>query len=204
MLNAELKEVAEIVTKSKTHGTEMNILLDFDGTLINQNRDKAFLKLVQKELPSLTKRRAELLAGQLAREDRFLCAHEVYDRRYLFRLYAKAFRKKSPKKLCQGFWQTIREVQEPLKDCAVTLQKLRDERHGKTNRRLHRLICATDTDGPDGDKSGRIQASGLAQFFDKIVIGSEKGAPSKGERYFIDFILRKLGAKKEDCVMIGD
>ncbi|HBJ87620.1 MAG TPA: hypothetical protein DDZ88_27935 [Verrucomicrobiales bacterium] len=65
----------------------MTILLDFDGTLVDQRRPEAFAKLAQRHAP----KQAKALAQRLFDDDRFLCRHEIYDRTWLFRCFSKEF-----------------------------------------------------------------------------------------------------------------
>ncbi len=184
----------------------MTILLDFDGTLIDQRRREALAKLALRHAPG----RARALAKRLFDDDRFLCRHEIYDRTWLFRCFSKEFANEPSNKLCTAFWEIVTELQEPLAGFDEAILGLRRQRH--------RLYCATDTDGPHLGKRKRVkklEVSFQKQFgkvlFDDVFIGSEtvgkrfkKVAPAKGGLGFIEFILKETGTKPSECVMVGD
>lgn len=199
----------------------MIILLDFDGTLVHQHRELAFDALVKSVFPVRAKKksarsRLEALAARLYKTDIYLCSHEIYDRRYLFRFFATELGDKPPEQLCRRFWKEVRRTQKPHPHCAEVLAGLR--------KKSHVLVCATDTDGFGGNKLRRIRASKLAGFFDHIFIGREKPVavkrikgslkfirsgkplPPKGERLYIETIVRTLRKtrRKNECVMVGD
>lgn len=177
----------------------MMIFLDFDGTLVNQHRELAFKRLVR----NYAKDAPQNLANRLYKVDKYLCTHTIYDRRLLFRLHKKYFPDRSLGELCKVFWNEVKKSQKPLKGCRRTLSIL-----GKQG---HTFVCATDTDGLGGNKHHRVMDPKLqlSHFFGKrVYIGSEKGVPPKGDRRFIDYMLRDLKIHDEDgkrnCVMVGD
>ncbi|MBI5820024.1 MAG: TIR domain-containing protein [Verrucomicrobia bacterium] len=184
----------------------MTILLDFDGTLVDQHRKQAFEKLVRCAVcpphcrDSRWKRK---LAARLLRDDKRLCAHTIYDRRTLFRLHAKYFPHLSPGTLCERFWNEVQRTQKVRRGFITLLKEWRKQRHT--------LVWATDTDGPGGNKLRRVMDPELrlSGFFGKnVFIGSEGGVPPKGDPRFVDHMLRELGINAEherrNCVMIGD
>lgn len=184
----------------------MTILLDFDGTLVDQRRPEAFAKLAQRHAPE----QAEALARRLFDDDRFLCRHEIYDRTWLFRCFSKEFANQPSNALCIAFWEAVTDLQRPLVGFVEAILGLRQQGH--------RLFCATDTDGPCLGKRRRVRKLEDCfreqcgkELFDGVFIGSEtvgersqKTAPAKGGMGFIEFMLKETGARPGECVMVGD
>jgi FMN phosphatase YigB (HAD superfamily) len=172
----------------------MTLLLDFDGTLINQNRLNAYSNVVGKYAASPP----DGFAKVLYERDKALCAKEIYDRAEVFNFdkYMKFFPNFIPKELCEAFWDEVCALQTLRDGCEETLKRLKDEGHT--------LICATDNDGPNTDKLKRIQASGLFNYFDEIFIGSVNVPHPKGDSPYLDYIIERLDIDPRRCVMIGD
>ena len=59
------------------------------------------------------------------------------------------------------------------------------------------------TNGTPPAQYGRLRSVGLENFFDGIFISDEIGY-SKPSREFFEYVLREIGVRREDCVVIGD
>jgi len=170
----------------------MTLLLDFDGTLINQNRLDAYSNIVRKYSTSPS----DALAKILYERDKFLCSKEIYDRAEVFNIHMGFFPNFTSNELSEKFWDEVCAIQTLRDGCEETLRILRDEGHI--------LVCATDNDGPNTDKLKRIRASGLFNYFDEIFIGSVNVPHPKGDSDYLDYIIKRLNIDPRHCVMIGD
>jgi FMN phosphatase YigB (HAD superfamily) len=189
---------------------KLTLIFDFDGTLVDQKRLKAYKRIVKNHASF----RSKGLAKKLYNHDLFLCSREIYDRQCVFCDFKRFFKGKNVKHLIKHFWDEVYNVQEVIPGCKKALDKLRNAGH--------RLVCATDTDGPDTHKWRRIQKSGLLPYFEKIFIGSGKPGkdmppkelsdlikyikPPKGNPRYMECVIENLQPtpKREACVMIGD
>ena len=59
------------------------------------------------------------------------------------------------------------------------------------------------TNGTPAAQYGRLESLGLRNFFDGIFISDEIGFAKPDPRFF-SYVLRKIGAKPADCMVIGD
>ncbi len=59
------------------------------------------------------------------------------------------------------------------------------------------------TNGTPAAQYGRLESLGLSGFFDGVFVSDEIGYAKPDVRFF-EFVLAAAGAKKEDCLMIGD
>ncbi len=79
--------------------------------------------------------------------------------------------------------------------------------YADTNEVLARLRPLTKlgvvTNGVSGLQRRKYVGSGLAHWFDAVVISGELGI-GKPERGIFDFIAQQLGVKVGDCLMVGD
>ena len=59
------------------------------------------------------------------------------------------------------------------------------------------------TNGATVNAKGRIESTGLNQFIDGLFVSEDMGV-SKPAREYFDIVLKKIGAPKESCIVIGD
>lgn len=59
------------------------------------------------------------------------------------------------------------------------------------------------TNGISRVQRGRLEVTGTKKYFTDIIVSAEIG-PRKPQKEFFDYTLNKLGAQKEDCLVIGD
>jgi len=185
--NATGKKVSK---KRKRRIQALILLFDFDGTLVDQNKPKAYEKLVKhlKLEPGLAKK--------FSQADKELCEKGVYDRGFVFGRYPNSLNL-DIEMLCQRFWMEVRSTQRKKPDCIKTLARLKAQGHT--------LVCVTDNDGPESNKLERIKATKLSKYFgNKIFIGKENVPFRKGTREYIMWVLNKLKVNRRQCVMIGD
>jgi FMN phosphatase YigB (HAD superfamily) len=168
------------------------LLFDFDGTLVDLNKLKAYQAVVTKYASHIEPNLAEILF----QADNELCMEGEYDRRKVFEKFPDNFQSKSPKQLCQIFWKKVCETQKRKSRCFETLAEL--------NKAGYTLVCVTDSDGFGGNKSRRIKAAKLSKFFEKIFIGMENVPFRKGVTGYMKWVVRELGIKPSRCVIIGD
>lgn len=170
----------------------LTLLFDFDGTLVHQNRPEAYRALVEKYSSINDPNFAELLY----QTDKELCEKGEYNRVYVFSKHTDKFGHLSPEQLCQAFWERVCIVQ--------TISPMGVETLAKLSAQGHNLICVTDTDGTGGNKLKRIEATGLAIYFQRIFIGMDNVPWRKGRPEYLEWVVKEINAKPAQCVMIGD
>lgn len=169
------------------------LLIDYDGTLVDQNMKCAYMRL----LAELGLDKDKSLLDNLYGEDRFLARHGLYDRQYVFWKYANHIgHDRSPLDLCKMLWEHVSETQKPKDGCQEALAKLR--------KAGHKLICFTDTDGPGSDKTARVNKSGLTEYFDNVVVAYDAYGKNKGQHGLLDRMLAEMDLPQNRCVAIGD
>jgi FMN phosphatase YigB (HAD superfamily) len=172
---------------------QLVLLFDFDGTLVEINKLKAYRAVVTK-YGSIAN--PDALAKDLYKADNELCMRGEYDRREVFKKYASEFRDTNIEELCQVFWEELARTQNIKPCCLETLEILKNEGHI--------LACVTDSDGFGGNKLERIQAAGLDCYFDRIFIGGEEGRPRKDCAEYMKWVVRELEIGFTRWVMVGD
>lgn len=171
----------------------LTLLFDFDGTLVDLDKLKAYEGLVEKHTGDFNPN----LAHTLYEEDIELCKKGMYDRTEVFKKHAVQFPGVSVERLCQDFWEEATRTQHLKENCHDILKRLKAQGH--------MLVCVTDADGRGGNKFRRIAATGLANYFERrIFIGSENVPFQKGSTEYLNWVVNELGVNREQCVMIGD
>jgi FMN phosphatase YigB (HAD superfamily) len=170
----------------------LTLLFDFDGTLVDVNKLKAYEGLVEKRSNSSNPNLARILYD----EDIELCKQGRYDRTEVFENYADQFPGVCAEEFCQDFWKEATRTQHIKENCHNTLKELQAQ--------AHTLVCVTDADGRGGNKFQRIAATGLDKYFKRTFIGSENVPFQKGTADYLNWVVENLGANHKRCVMIGD
>jgi FMN phosphatase YigB (HAD superfamily) len=177
------------------------LLLDFDGTLVDHDKREIYEALVRQVLApadeQLSDELAEL-AKEMAKYETNRNAAGDYDREHVFLRFRQRFQGKEPAELLGAYWHSFKETQKIKDGCEETLAKMQSEGH--------RLVCVTDTDGPGGCKRERVRKAFGTRFFEgpDLFIGSENGLLRKGSQAFLQAVLDALGARVDQCIMVGD
>jgi FMN phosphatase YigB (HAD superfamily) len=172
---------------------EVVLLFDYDGTLVDLDKQKTYEAVVAEysSMPNHT------LAEDLHKLDNELCMQGQYDRHKVFEKYMDMFEGVDIKQLCLAFWDELSRAQKIKPGCIETLETLKDD---------YIIACVTDSDGQGGNKLKRIESTGLDKYFDAIFIGGEGGniQHRKGSTKYLKSVIEKLAVQTSRYVMIGD
>ncbi|MBL7154356.1 MAG: HAD hydrolase-like protein [Phycisphaerae bacterium] len=169
------------------------LLFDFDGTLVDLDKLKAYENVVS----SLRGTPNRPLAEKLYQCDNGLCLLGEYDRRKVFAEFSGEFENTNADDFCDTFWRELRGAQRLKPRCIATLELLAAKGYV--------LALVTDADGFKGNKLERIEAAGLKKYFHpRIFIGGEEDRPRKGTSEYMRCVVKDLAANPGECVMIGD
>jgi FMN phosphatase YigB (HAD superfamily) len=168
------------------------VLLDYDGTLVEQNLKRAYRLLLTKyNIP-----RSHVLAERLYARDRELCRIGEYDRRKVFQSVRLPRRIGRPESLTRKLWLRVLDTQELKEGAEYALARLKEAGA--------KLCCVTETDGHGSNKRKRVEGL-LGKWFGKSVfIAGRRGVPPKTSLRFWKNVLRRVSTNSEDCFVVGD
>ena len=181
------------------------IIFDFDNTLADFRTAKnyAHKKLSEKLF------REHSIYGPTSEEllsnvDRYYSVKGMSKKPQYFsrRLWAKElFRRagiRSTQKMCSDFemfyWRFVIERAKPLPYAITVLKRLRKN---------YKTAILSDSDGKKRLKTERIKVTGIYNFIDLFVTSDDTGQ-NKPSRKMYAQLLKKLGVKPGECVMVGD
>jgi len=173
---------------------EVVLLFDYDGTLVDIDKLKAYEAVVAKYSSTAN----HTLAEALHKLDNEFCLQGQYDRHKVFEKYLDKFGNTDIEQLCQAFWDELSRSQKIKPGCIETLNTLKDDGYI--------IVCVTDSDGPGGNKLRRIKTTGLDNYFEAIFIGGEGGniPHRKGSSKYLKSVIEQLSMETSRYVMIGD
>jgi len=167
------------------------VILDYDGTLVSFDREKAFeaaLEPLELDPPAVSANLAEL--------DRKRATSGAYSRRALLARVAPGLEEEALQRAEAAFWQRVMETTRPAPGALDLL------RHCRENSLPLGLL--TDWDGAPGLKQARLEASGLLSWFDAVVIAGETVAARKPRLEPFLEMCSRLNTRPENAIMVGD
>jgi putative hydrolase of the HAD superfamily len=185
------------------------VIFDFDGTLVdsysprkNAHRKVAAFLLGDLAIQDSVSNRRKMF--QIISEiDVEMHRNKMYDRNLWWKEAAKRYFNRVTEisepiltKASTLYWETLKNKSTIYPGVKSTLRTLK--------RRGIKIGLVSDTDGLKGMKIERIEASGLNEFFDALVVSGEETKEVKPHSEPFALISERLEVRPERCVSVGD
>ncbi|MFH1505410.1 MAG: HAD family hydrolase [archaeon] len=176
------------------------IIFDFDNTLNNWDNIQTdveihIVKKISRKHKVNTKYLMDHLAEIRARHYMDKSPKVAYNRELWFKELFKHFKiKDNAKKIVEEYWDYGLKKVQALPGSKTTLAALKKK---------YKIGMLTDSDGEKRFKIHRIKKLGMYDYFDAIVPTDDVGFNKPHVRGF-RYVLKKLGVKASECVMVGD
>jgi HAD superfamily hydrolase (TIGR01509 family) len=192
---------------TRIHGSAA--VFDFDGTVVDSfaHRNAVHKKISKFLLEHMGNRNyennLEKMTGIITRIDVEMHQNRIYDRNLWWTRVLKRYAGKDlemPESTITEasalYWDFIKKNTKLFPGVKSMLSTLR--RDGV------KLGLISDSDGLKGMKMERVEASGLAKLFDKIVVAGEDTPQVKPDPEAFILMISKLDVNSRNCVSIGD
>lgn len=167
------------------------VILDYDGTLVTFDREKALGAALEAVGKTST-----ISAARLGALDRERALRGACSRRALLQGALPGLGEEEIRRGEAAFWQGVTDTTRPTPGALALIRHCREAGLG--------LGLLTDWDGAPGLKSTRLEASGLVPHFDAVVIAGETLAARKPAPEAFRAICGRLKVPPEEAMMIGD